>query len=103
MFEDNLIYSHETLLQEKNDIAKVVAKRVLPSAPPIEEDLELISNPQSLAFIKDEDACKICMNNYLECVFYDCGHMVCCMNCSIGLIHCPVCRNKIIQSIKVFK
>lgn len=61
---------------------------VTPSAPPIEVD---------------EDICKICFINELECVFYDCGHMMCCIKCSSDLTHCPICRNEIIQSIKVFK
>ena len=62
--------------------------KVIPSAPPFEDE---------------EDLCKICMINELECVFYDCGHMISCMNCYIGLTRCPVCQNSIIQPIRVFK
>jgi hypothetical protein len=60
--------------------------------------------PPSAPLLEDEeDLCKICMINELECVFYDCGHMICCMNCSFGLTNCPVCQKTIFKPIKVFK
>ena len=51
----------------------------------------------------DENLCKICVNNMVECVFSECGHMICCMNCSSNLKTCPICRKKIVIVIKVFK
>ncbi len=89
-FEENKNTSKQEIIDEP-------ANKIIPSAPPMEDDdLKNFKN-------EDEDLCKICMLNELECVFYDCGHMICCMNCSKSLINCPVCRNKIIQSIKVYK
>ena len=78
------------------DIKEEPIKIIQPSAPNFEDY-------KSTVMKDEEDLCKICMVNELECVFYDCGHMICCKNCSKGLTDCPVCRNKIIQSIKVFK
>ena len=57
----------------------------------------------SSIFLDEENICKICMDSVIECVFVDCGHMICCMNCSSSLNVCPFCRKTIIKAIKFFK
>ncbi len=64
----------------------------------IDEQKSVVVNIES-----DENICKICVNNKIECVFSECGHMICCMNCSSNLKTCPICRKKIVTAIKVFK
>ena len=51
----------------------------------------------------EEDLCKVCMENLIECVFVECGHMICCMTCSKSLKQCPLCRNVILKAIKFYK
>jgi hypothetical protein len=51
----------------------------------------------------EEDLCKICMENLIECVFAECGHMICCISCSKNLKQCPFCRNDIVKAIKFYK
>ena len=29
----------------------------------------------------DEDLCKICMENVINCVLLECGHLVTCLDC----------------------
>lgn len=36
-----------------------------------------------------------------EIIFVSCGHMCCCVNCSIPLTDCPMCRGVIERKIKV--
>lgn len=51
----------------------------------------------------DDDLCKICMENVIDCVLLDCGHMVSCIKCGKRLAECPMCRQNIVRVIRVFK
>jgi len=51
----------------------------------------------------DENMCKICFENPIDCVIYKCGHMVVCLKCGVGLSICPICRTTILEIIKTFK
>ena len=57
----------------------------------------------------DEDTCVICMDAKKETVFYPCGHQCLCQPCSETFKQearhyvCPICRNRIKDTIKVFK
>ena len=31
--------------------------------------------------LEDEDLCKICMDNQVDCVMLECGHMCTCIGC----------------------
>ncbi|KAL8690427.1 MAG: hypothetical protein Q9218_004127 [Villophora microphyllina] len=47
--------------------------------------------------VADEEMqmCKICYENEMDAVFYDCGHVVACEECARQVDHCPVCRKGI--------
>ncbi|KAJ8300619.1 hypothetical protein KUTeg_022138 [Tegillarca granosa] len=49
------------------------------------------------------EKCVICLDKPPNCVYADCGHLVTCMECASRILDCPVCREAIIQKIKVFK
>jgi len=51
----------------------------------------------------EENSCKICFENRIDCVIIPCGHISICINCSVGLKLCPMCRQDIVQVIKTFK
>lgn len=50
-----------------------------------------------------EDQCKICMDNGIDCVLLECGHMVTCTNCGKQISDCPICRQHISRIVHVFK
>ena len=100
----NFQASQQEILEPKNDNPpKPLPRKKMEEIPIPKPRYKVIPSAPPPPIEDEEDLCKICMINELECVFYDCGHMISCMNCSIGLTYCPVCRNTIIQPIRVFK
>nr|XP_039257835.1 uncharacterized protein LOC120334395 [Styela clava] len=57
---------------------------------------------QQLEKIEEERMCKICFSNPADMVFIPCSHMICCMECTQAIRHCPVCRKKIEKAIKTY-
>lgn len=53
--------------------------------------------------LEDEDMCKICMDNQVDCVMLECGHMCTCLQCGKQLSECPICRAYVIRVVKIFK
>ena len=55
------------------------------------------------------EECVVCLSNKKEIVFYPCGHQCLCSPCSERFKReaqhniCPICRNRIIDSIKLYK
>lgn len=41
----------------------------------------------------DENQCKICWENVIDCVLLDCGHMLTCTDCGKVLSECKYCFN----------
>lgn len=46
--------------------------------------------------------CKICLINDSCVVFLPCKHLACCMNCSVALNQCCICRKDIWSYLKVY-
>ena len=57
---------------------------------------------QEVQKMKDERTCKVCMDSEVNVVFLKCGHLVCCSDCAPALRHCPICREGIRGTIRVF-
>nr|XP_039257847.1 uncharacterized protein LOC120334399 [Styela clava] len=66
----------------------------------LEENSESLQ--QQLDKIEEERMCKICFSNPADMVFIPCSHMICCMECTQAIRHCPVCRKKIEKAIKTY-
>jgi hypothetical protein len=47
--------------------------------------------------------CKICMDQVIDCVLLNCGHMCSCVKCGKLLSECPICRQYVVKVIRVFK
>ena len=51
--------------------------------------------------------CRICFDNGIDCVIYQCGHMCCCYVCALQMQEynycCPMCRQIIADVIKVYR
>ena len=51
----------------------------------------------------ESDLCKVCMDNWVDCVLLECGHMMTCVECGKKLQECPMCRQNISRIVRVFK
>ncbi|XP_076165663.1 E3 ubiquitin-protein ligase RNF34 isoform X2 [Ptiloglossa arizonensis] len=51
----------------------------------------------------DEDLCKICWVEPIECVILECGHIACCLNCGKQMSECPICKQYIVRLVRFFK
>lgn len=49
-----------------------------------------------------DDACIICCENHMNCVFAPCGHQVCCSDCGNRLSECPICKQTC-SVLRIFK
>ncbi|KAK3100519.1 hypothetical protein FSP39_021218 [Pinctada imbricata] len=50
--------------------------------------------------LREEQICKICMDENIAIVFLPCGHMVTCVNCAPAVRKCPLCRRLIKGTVK---
>jgi hypothetical protein len=57
----------------------------------------------SLEEISDENLCKICMEQAIDCVLLECGHMISCVACGKRLSECPICRQYVVRAVRIFK
>lgn len=51
----------------------------------------------------DSDLCKICMDNPVDCVMLECGHMCTCTTCGKQMAECPICRQYVVRVVRTFK
>lgn len=63
----------------------------------LEKSLEVIRKVK-----EDPDCCAICMKEKRNVVFLPCRHCVTCTKCSKLVEECPICREKISQSMNIF-
>ncbi|RUS27692.1 hypothetical protein BC938DRAFT_482869 [Jimgerdemannia flammicorona] len=58
-------------------------------------------------YLPDEQLCRICCDAPQNCVFLECGHLTCCMDCGKKLVEkkneCPICREPILKMLHVFR
>ena len=64
----------------------------------VDEDIEKMEEEN--ARMRDELACKICLERKADIVFLPCGHMVSCGQCAVAIDKCPICRKKISGRVK---
>ncbi|KAL8969601.1 MAG: hypothetical protein Q9183_001925 [Haloplaca sp. 2 TL-2023] len=55
--------------------------------------------------VADEEVamCKICYEGEMDAIFYDCGHVVACLECARQVESCPVCRKGVRGVCRIFK
>ena len=51
----------------------------------------------------DDGGCVVCMDNPVQTVFLECGHVSCCKECAPKLKRCPICRSVIDRWIPIFR
>lgn len=52
--------------------------------------------------LEDSRICQVCMDEDVATAFCPCGHVVCCVECSVMCRECPLCRSQIIYAQRVF-
>lgn len=49
-----------------------------------------------------ERLCRICWEEEADSAFYDCGHVVACLQCARQVENCPVCRRRVLSAMKLY-
>ena len=52
--------------------------------------------------LQDERKCKLCLDNDINLVFLNCGHLFVCNHCAIFCTVCPICRTKVDKFVKTY-
>ncbi|XP_063445445.1 baculoviral IAP repeat-containing protein 2-like [Mytilus trossulus] len=52
--------------------------------------------------LRDQQTCKICLEEPVSIVFLPCGHLASCVNCASMLRRCPICRTFIKGTVKTY-
>ena len=63
------------------------------------EELALIEENERL---KNERLCVICLSKDKNVLFLPCAHLAACLECSLSLQNCPLCRSDIQARIRTF-
>nr|XP_039266716.1 uncharacterized protein LOC120342099 [Styela clava] len=57
---------------------------------------------EKLREYEQEKRCKVCLDRTAEVVFVPCGHLCTCIPCANALRNCPLCRKRIVKSMKIY-
>ncbi|XP_072488599.1 E3 ubiquitin-protein ligase LRSAM1 isoform X3 [Notamacropus eugenii] len=62
---------------------------VTPTAPPEQLDVQA-------------SECVVCLEREAQMIFLNCGHVCCCQSCCQPLRTCPLCRQNIVQCLRIY-
>ena len=94
--EEALWASMEQLhLEARNDEEAIRMAQLVPDNKP---DQPTVTEFKADAFSE----CVVCMAKPPSHVIIPCGHMCLCMNCSVALEQCPICRARVQATMRVF-
>jgi len=51
----------------------------------------------------EKNVCRICFTNEIEALFYECGHVVSCVDCAKQCESCPICRRSVRAVVKMYR
>ncbi|XP_033732703.1 E3 ubiquitin-protein ligase LRSAM1-like [Pecten maximus] len=68
-----------------------------PSAPP----LVPCARQSSILARGVNTECVVCMDKSTDVIFLNCGHVCTCLECSVKVKECPLCREPIVQRVKL--
>ncbi|CAC5393826.1 BIRC7_8 [Mytilus coruscus] len=87
--------------QSGNVSAKSIAKQVTnETTSDPEPELSMRSLEEENQNLKDQQTCKICLDEPITIVFLPCGHLAACGSCAPALRRCPICRAFIKGTVK---
>ena len=52
---------------------------------------------------EEREMCQICYAREIDALFYDCGHVVACMECAGLCEDCPICRKSVVRAVRMFR
>ncbi|XP_076113477.1 death-associated inhibitor of apoptosis 2-like isoform X1 [Mytilus galloprovincialis] len=91
--------SHKPAAPEENNHIKAKPKdEQINIDPDIELSVKCLEEENRN--LKDQQTCKICLDEPVSIVFLPCGHMAACINCAPALRRCPICRAFIKGTVK---
>ncbi|XP_038059757.1 baculoviral IAP repeat-containing protein 7-like isoform X2 [Patiria miniata] len=70
---------------------------------PAESPRQQSESERQIERLRDENMCKVCMDNDANTVLMPCRHLLMCDMCANTLRLCPICRQTITNTIKVSK
>ncbi|XP_059571442.1 E3 ubiquitin-protein ligase LRSAM1 isoform X1 [Alligator mississippiensis] len=73
-----------------------------PSAPSEEIPSAVFPSAAQLELDERRSECVVCMEREAHMIFLTCGHVCCCQTCCEALRTCPLCRQDIVQRIRIF-
>ena len=68
---------------------------------PVEEQKDESPKKKARA---DDNLCKICCDNEVNCCFVPCGHVACCLRCGLKFEDgkCPICQQNVFLVVQTF-
>ena len=78
----SFVLKEKSMMVDKSDIKMEIIKSSMKNLDELEENI-----------------CIICYDRKINCRFLECRHEICCMNCSVRLFLCPICRGVISQRV----
>ncbi|XP_047379829.1 E3 ubiquitin-protein ligase LRSAM1 isoform X2 [Sciurus carolinensis] len=82
----------------KGEVLEALESPTLPQEPP--EPVRPSAPPAELEPQASE--CVVCLEREAQMVFLTCGHVCCCQQCCQPLRTCPLCRQEIAQSLRIY-
>ena len=97
-FEENLIIVEEQTSELKRNDQGLIEN--------LDQNSKLEGKIQDLEGkiqkIEESRLCKICLDREVSQIFLPCGHTICCKECAMGIQICPICRENIQKSQKIY-
>ncbi|ESO05297.1 hypothetical protein HELRODRAFT_77704 [Helobdella robusta] len=92
---------------EKSELSNMVANLFLEHAKNKSSTfffvIEIYIEEIKLDEISSDDLCKVCMENVIDCVLLECGHMAVCKYCGKQMAECPICRKYVSRVVHIFR
>ncbi|XP_052060935.1 baculoviral IAP repeat-containing protein 3-like [Mytilus californianus] len=101
--QENSNYNQQQMENSQSAIesAKSIAKQITnETTSDSEPELSVRSLEEENQNLKDQQTCKICLDEPIAIVFLPCGHLAACGRCAPALRRCPICRAFIKGSVK---
>ncbi|XP_076113462.1 baculoviral IAP repeat-containing protein 2-like [Mytilus galloprovincialis] len=97
--EENADYNKQQM--ENSQSAMASSKQVTDETTiDPEPELSVRSLEEENQNLKDQQTCKICLDEPIAIVFLPCGHLAACGSCAPALRRCPICRTFIKGTVK---
>ncbi|VDI62401.1 Hypothetical predicted protein [Mytilus galloprovincialis] len=99
--QENSNHTQTGIEESQSTIGPVIATQVNnePASDP-ELELSVRSLEEENQNLKDQQTCKICLDEPIAIVFLPCGHLAACVTCAPALRRCPICRTFIKGTVK---